>query len=1237
MKKMAMLLGLSICLFCSMFTSSPKTPTVDEKVADTKEVTPSKISSENNYIGYGYNMTNDKTISEPDALYLSSPILDLQNSKLKENTVQFNSSMTEYVSNSCNNAQEVAESYGTSLTGGVDAHIKMVKLDIGATFDTTNNFSQIQKEEYSYYSIYVRHDTVLLQLQTNELKDLLSARFQNDLYAVNSEATARKLFNTYGTHLVTGYIQGGIFEMTNYFASDLYDYVRENTVDFNGQVGAAIGSVDAGLNFSFNQQFAQKDNNSHAVNQYKCTTYGGYTFAGLTIDQAFKYTETAFGAGYIYQIWTDSINEGKSLVIVDIPDSTPLLPLWELLPSDSNYNSQRKYLTTAYATMCDEACTKYNRENPDIYPTDINDDNDDVETLPEIDSVGYDYSLPLDNGTNLNSHVTATINNKSPYYSVEKGSHVALTVSGTDLIGRQMHYSVNNPNYVTDFDEQSGSFTVAQNALTNATLKISIECDGIDLGDLNFTISDKNSGFSGGDGSANNPYLILNYSDFELLASSGSSNYWDSNKHYKLMADIDCQRKTLPCIGNSNKPFEGVFDGNFFTIHNYRVNASSTSGTSIGLFGTNNGTIKNLTVTEDYGTQSAFSFDGSASSFLYNTGAVAGANNGTIENVHVENIDISIKYDNKPSGVDLSTVELTMGGITGLNKGTIRDCSVNNSRFYLSAKSFQKVHCGGLIGINDAATTIDKCSASNNSVYSCCGDGKNSHLYGYSGGLIGLAKRGTIQNCLVHDIDAGADYNHKENTDGKAEPHRVETLVNAKLWDTFVFSFAGGLIGRMNKDVRLNCVVLYNVETVIADYTGQIHWDVQIRDGLLVGSFENDGMDDNGKRENLSNYLDGPVIMEAPSRSLYDYSHYNIPSGTTISNLKKVNGLTYYSLSSEFTNGSNKAWLNNGGKPDLNHRTISTNSSQFSLDLSEVKTEFFVGDAFVVGNLGITGSYSDGGDSFDINEYRIDSSNFRSDFVGTYTIRVFVYSVELDYQVTVINPNVIDINIKKEPNKTEYYVGEAFDPTGMEVEAVFENGKHQTLSSNEYKIVSPNKLKNGVNEITISYCGMELTYNVIAKKRTVSSLEIVRLPNQLVYSPGTTELDLTGLQVRANYEDGGSEIVDNEDLELIFPSITLGDNEIIVAYNGYKTTSFHVTGYEMSNEIAFINLVNALINEKDFNKKLDLVKQCQKAYKLLDLDMLQEDGREAVAKFEEEVEKINDLINGYNDEFLSLF
>ncbi len=248
------------------------------------------------------------------------------------------------------------------------------------------------------------------------------------------------------------------------------------------------------------------------------------------------------------------------------------------------------------------------------------------------------------------------------------------------------------------------------------------------------------TGFSGGDGTEENPYQITTIEELEFLSEmthldpdqNGWSDHYEE-KHYILMNDI-----SLNDVADFDKwgpeyfpeyswqPiyfFEGTFDGQGHTISGLYSNFHCRQGSEvhdeelfryIGLFGyTSEAEIKNLTIKDSY-------FIG------YNcfaVGAFAGQGYGKIENC-----------TNYATVYGVSCVD-GIGGITG--NGFI--CDITNCQNYGIINGSDTSEAGGIVA-----------HANNASIKNCINYGKvlfNENSYGV-GGIIGFMSDMTeISDC----------------------------------------------------------------------------------------------------------------------------------------------------------------------------------------------------------------------------------------------------------------------------------------------------------------------------------------------------------------------------------------------------------------------------------------------------------------------------------------------------------
>ncbi len=300
-----------------------------------------------------------------------------------------------------------------------------------------------------------------------------------------------------------------------------------------------------------------------------------------------------------------------------------------------------------------------------------------------------------------------------------------------------------------------------------------------------------NPHFASGDGTAANPFIINNYGQLNRVR-----NFLD--KCYKMNADVDIAlavetpvayttgfylgaANLVPIGQNSSgandKPFTGVFDGNYKTISNLSQSNASGAAASygIGLFGaikgksaTERAVVKNLTVTGSitrYDTKFVGGIVGKAQNFCDVTGCrnkvninvsiatsasiggvvgMAGTatnSNGVPDNTSiitsgntparppvVSLVDAVIDFCINEGLINCTTIQCGVGGIAGASFGPITRSVNAGAITCLSGSNTTNTRIGGIVG-NYAGNLIDQ----------CC-NLANIAAWGSMGGIIGFSQ-----------------------------------------------------------------------------------------------------------------------------------------------------------------------------------------------------------------------------------------------------------------------------------------------------------------------------------------------------------------------------------------------------------------------------------------------------------------------------------------------------------------
>ena len=214
-----------------------------------------------------------------------------------------------------------------------------------------------------------------------------------------------------------------------------------------------------------------------------------------------------------------------------------------------------------------------------------------------------------------------------------------------------------------------------------------------------------------GDGSEGDPYLISTADD---LSKCG----WDSDGHFKLIADIDLTNTAVEKTKwFQNTEFKGTFDGNGHTIKGLRITAdhsnsqdhsnydsdgngsSTTNVTGYGLFPiiAKTGVVKNLILEEVNVDIEVSKAELSGFTRYHAAGAIAGINGGTIENCVVKSGSVKI-YGGSRSGVNR-----VAGGVVGWNMKRV-------SQAYIKGDASD----GNLLGLGKIINCINRASVEAN-------------------------------------------------------------------------------------------------------------------------------------------------------------------------------------------------------------------------------------------------------------------------------------------------------------------------------------------------------------------------------------------------------------------------------------------------------------------------------------------------------------------------------------------
>ena len=114
------------------------------------------------------------------------------------------------------------------------------------------------------------------------------------------------------------------------------------------------------------------------------------------------------------------------------------------------------------------------------------------------------------------------------------------------------------------------------------------------------------------------------------------------------------------------------------------------------------------------------------------------------------------------------------------------------------------------------------------------------------------------------------------------------------------------------------------------------------------------------------------------------------------------------------------------------------------------------------------------------------------------------------------------ISVTVRPDKTNYVVGEKFDPTGMALTLLWSDGSKEEITSGyDY---TKTKLSESNRTVKVTYEGLSTTLNVSVVMPEIEKVEIASAPSVLEYEIGETFLT-GGLTLKVTYVDGSTKVV----------------------------------------------------------------------------------------------------------------
>ena len=370
-------------------------------------------------------------------------------------------------------------------------------------------------------------------------------------------------------------------------------------------------------------------------------------------------------------------------------------------------------------------------------------------------------------------------------------------------------------------------------------------------------------GFSGGDGSEADPYIISTARQLAGLAvevNNGNAPY----KYFKVVNDINLLDHYWTPIGNENYQFEGCFDGDGHELTGMVIDINdASSNIYAGFFGYvqgyegNSVIIKNLKL-------SASEINAVSNNSLYMGSIIGSANHIELTNCQV-NVKLSASgSENMPTNV---------GGVIGrANYGNVSSTSFSGE---VNINSSYVISFGGVIGVLSSGELR---SNSNFSSLIISGTLTGSVMLG---GICGNA--GGMNSTIIQDsfnkgnISADLDIPYGDVRVGGIAGSTWGAIIkncynqgelSAKNSNGYGSAYAGGIVGKIDSETSI--INSFN----LAKISGKVH-------GGILGGINWDG----SVKEIKNSYIDSDIYTGKVFGQEYDESYITIMSSGKVAGL----------------------------------------------------------------------------------------------------------------------------------------------------------------------------------------------------------------------------------------------------------------------------------------------------------------------------------------------------------------
>lgn len=202
--------------------------------------------------------------------------------------------------------------------------------------------------------------------------------------------------------------------------------------------------------------------------------------------------------------------------------------------------------------------------------------------------------------------------------------------------------------------------------------------------------------------------------------------------------------------------------------------------------------------------------------------------------------------------------------------------------------------------------------------------------------------------------------------------------------------------------------------------------------------------------------------------------------------------------------------------------------------------------------------------------------------IKSFTLTSGTTTKRVNLRGTSIAKALDSLAVTTEPTKTEYVVGQSFNPAGMLATATFNDRTTQVLNNYQYTYSPTGALTAADDKITVSYTYQGVTKTaeqpITVVDKVLSSIAVTTEPTKTNYIEGES-FETDGMEITATYNDGTTAVLSDDDYTYSPDGpLTTADNKITISYTEdgvTKTAEQTITVNPVPKTLSSIAVTNA--------------------------------------------------------------